>query len=103
MDYFPSIDYAEIEMYKQLRRKVLADQARQQVEHEDEIFDLKVALLELDDDASVQKPRKKWHGLSLRKRWSGSRESDQQRLIPQEPYSYQGTRGYGKLAAQKGQ
>ena len=103
MDYFPLLDTAEVEMYKQLKRKILADQAKQQAARKEEKMDLKVALVELDDDASVEEPRRKWHGWSLRKSRSAGRESDQQTIVIEEPYSYQGTRGYGKLAARRGQ
>ena len=101
MDYFPLINDAEVHMYKQLRQKILADQAKQQAARREEKIDLKVALVELDDDASVEKPRRKWHGWSLRKSRSAGRESDQQTLVTEEPYSYQGTRGYDKLAARR--
>jgi hypothetical protein len=103
MDYFPMIGEAEVQMYKQLRRKILADQATHQAEQRDEKIELKVALSELQDDASVEKPRRKWQGFSLKKARNSGRENDQQSLVLGEPYSYQGTRGYGKLAASKGQ
>jgi hypothetical protein len=103
MDYFPLIDEAEVQIYKQLRTKILTDQAEHQAKHREEKIELKVALREFEDDASNKKPRRKWHGFSLKKGRNGERENVQQTLILGEPYTYQGTRGYGKLAASNGQ
>jgi hypothetical protein len=103
MDYFPTMNDAEVQMYKQLRRKILADQAEQQSEQREKKINLTVALSELEDDAPVEKPCRKWHGLGMKKGRNFVRENDEQRLRSEEPYSYQGTRGYGKLAARKAQ
>lgn len=103
MDYFPIIDEAEVQMYKQLRHKILAEQARQQSGQLEEKISIKFALSELQSDESVEKPRRKWHSFSLKRAKNHMHHNNQQSPGSEEPYTYQGTRGYGKLAARKAQ
>jgi hypothetical protein len=103
MEYFPIIDEAEVQMYQQLRRKILAEQAKQQAGQMEGKINIEVALSELKGEASVDKPRRKWHGFSLKRGNKDAQQNYQQGLRSVEPYTYQGTRGYGKLAARKAQ
>ena len=103
MDYFPFMNDAEVQLYRQLRRKILAGLANEQAEEREEKIELKVALSELHDEAPIEKPPGLWHGLRLKNGRNSKRENGQQGLIPEGSYSYQGMRGYGKLAARKAQ
>lgn len=128
MSVYP-VNEGEVHMYKQLMNKVLFEKEQRDVEvmelnealsmsecdgmpHSLEdtlhrqpkemcliLAPLTLTIAPADPICPTDKSQRRWNCFGRRK-CNGGNLKDQPKLIPQEPYTYQGTRGYGKLASQ---
>jgi len=71
MSYLPIVNDGEVEMYKRLEKKVLADKARQDEEEKERERRIDLGLPEF-----AEKPQRKWNCFRTQKKSSSSSSSN---------------------------